>query len=115
MTMLCRILKLTPSGYYAWCKRPGKLITSEELHLHRRAKKLFVDSRESLGSRELSKKLQEEGLAIGRYKTRNIMKRLRLIVRQRIAYKVTTQHKHSDTVADNLLNMNFNPVAADKI
>ncbi|MCA1898287.1 MULTISPECIES: hypothetical protein [Shewanella] len=34
---------------------------------------------------------------------------------QRRAYKVTTQRKHSDAVADNLLNMNFNPVSTNKI
>ncbi|ABM26873.1 MULTISPECIES: hypothetical protein [Shewanella] len=34
---------------------------------------------------------------------------------QRRAHKVTTQRKHSDAVADNLLNMNFNPVSTNKI
>ena len=29
---------------------------------------------------------------------------------QRVAYKVTTKRKHSDAVADNLLNQNFNPL-----
>ena len=38
-----------------------------------------------------------------------LMKRLNLLVKQRIAYKVTTQRKHGDAVADNLLNQNFNP------
>jgi putative transposase len=32
-----------------------------------------------------------------------------------VAYKVTTQRKHSDAVADNLLNQNFNPVGQDQI
>ncbi|MFT7260718.1 MAG: putative transposase [Glaciecola sp.] len=35
------------------------------------------------------------------------MKRLGLVVKPRIAYKVTTKRKHSDAVADNLLNMNL--------
>jgi len=30
---------------------------------------------------------------------------------QWLAYKVTTKRKHSDAVADNLLNQNFNPIA----
>ncbi|HCF79170.1 MAG TPA: hypothetical protein DER52_05760 [Glaciecola sp.] len=42
------------------------------------------------------------------------MKRVGLVVTQRIAYKVTTKRKHSDAVADNLLNMNFNPVGLDQ-
>ena len=32
-----------------------------------------------------------------------------------MAYKVTTKRKHSDSVADNLLNMNFNPTAPNKV
>jgi hypothetical protein len=34
-------MQVSPSAYYAWLKRPAKLITGEELHLHRRAKALF--------------------------------------------------------------------------
>ena len=108
-------MRVSPSAYYAWVKRPAKLITAEELHLYRRAKALFNASRHSLGSRELAKKLREEGFQIGRYRTRTMMRKLNLIVQQRVAYKVTTKQKHSDKVADNLLNQNFNPVDANDI
>jgi len=40
---------------------------------------------------------------------------LALTVHQRVAYKVTTRRKHSDAVADNLLNQNFNPVAVNDV
>jgi len=43
------------------------------------------------------------------------MKKLNLKVTQRVAYKVTTKRKHSDEVADNLLNQNFNPVAPNQV
>ena len=48
----------------------------------------------------MMKKLCEEGLQIGRYKVRNLMKNLNLKVTQRIAYKVTTNRNHSDAVAE---------------
>lgn len=70
---------------------------------------LFKNSRNSLGSRELMKKLREDGFRIGRYRVRKLMKKFGLVVKQRIAYKATTKRKHSDAVADNLLNQNFNP------
>ncbi len=44
-----------------------------------------------------------------------LMKQLNLVVTQRLAYKVTTHRRHSDAVADNLLNMNFNPVAPNQV
>ena len=43
------------------------------------------------------------------------MATLGLVVTQRVAYKVTTKRKHSDAVADNLLNQNFNPVAPNQV
>jgi len=97
-------MHISTSAYYVWKKRPGQLISAESLHLHRRMKALFKQSRNSLGSREMMKKLREEGFQMGRYKVRNLMKKLKLKVTQRIAYKVTTKRNHSDDVADNLLN-----------
>ena len=78
-------------------------------------KELFKSSRSSLGSREMMKALRAEGFKIGRYRVRRLMKRMNLKVTQRVAYKVTTKRKHSDAVADNLLNQNFNPFAPNQI
>jgi putative transposase len=108
-------MKVSSSAYYAWRKRPAMLISADELRLYRVAKELFKASRESLGSRELSKKLKAEGFAVGREKARTIMNKLKLHVRQRVAYKITTKRKHSDAVAVNLLNQNFDPVAVNEV
>jgi putative transposase len=61
------------------------------------------------------KELRKEGYQVGRYLVRKIMHRLRLNATQRRDYKVTTQRKNSDAVADNLLNMNVNPVSANEV
>jgi len=115
VVVLCRVMQVSPSAYYDWKKRPGKLIDASTLHLHRRMKKLFKQSRDSLGSREMMKKLREEGVTIGRYRVRKLMKRLKLKVKQRIAYKVTTKRNERDDVAPNLLNQNFNPVGINEV
>ena len=108
-------MQVSSSAYYAWRKRPGTLISAETLYLHHRMKALFRQSRDSLGSREMMKKLREEGFRIGRYKVRHLMAKLNLIVKQRVAYKVTTRRNDNDAVADNLLNQNFNPVATNQV
>jgi len=108
-------MQVSTSAYYDWNKRPGQLISADTLHLYRRMKDLFTRSRDSLGSREMMKKLREEGFKIGRYRVRNLMLKLSLIVRQRIAYKVTTKRNHRDAVAVNLLNQNFNPIAPNQV
>ena len=108
-------MQVSKSAYYAWIKRPGNVISAETLHLHRRIKKLFKQSRSSLGSREMMKKLRKEGFKIGRFRVRKLMQRLGLKVTQRVAYKITTKRKHSDAVAANLLNLNFNPVGPNQV
>lgn len=108
-------MSVSKSGYYDWHKRPANVISLETLKLYRLIRQLFKQSRGSLGNREMVKKLRKEGYQVGRYLVRKIMHRLRLKVTQRRAYKVTTQRKHSDAVAENLLNMNFNPVSANQV
>ncbi|WP_297821316.1 IS3 family transposase [uncultured Paraglaciecola sp.] len=115
VSVACKVMEVSSSAYYAWLKKPGELISAQMLRLYRRAKALFKASRNSLGSRELAKALRKEGFEITRYRAIKLMERLKLVVTQRIAYKVTTKRKHSDAVADNLLNMNFNPVGPNQI
>jgi putative transposase len=43
------------------------------------------------------------------------MRKLKLKVEQRLAFKVTTKRKHSDKVADNLLHQNLNPLALNEV
>lgn len=31
VTMLCKIIGVTPSGYYSWRNRPGQLISANEI------------------------------------------------------------------------------------
>ena len=83
--------------------------------MYRRAKVIFEQSRSSLGYRELKKRLCKEGFKVSEYGVKKLMAKLGLIVTQRVAYKVTTKRKHSDAVADNLLNQNFNPIASNQI
>ena len=50
VTVLCRVMQVSTSAYYAWKKRPGQLISADALHLHRRMKALFKQSRSSVNA-----------------------------------------------------------------
>jgi len=63
----------------------------------------------------LSKNLRLAGFNAGRYRTRSIMRQLKLQVKQRQAYKVMTKRKHSDSVAENLLKHQINPIEANLV
>lgn len=112
--LLCRLLKVQRSVYYEWRGQPAKVIAPDELALRRRMKELFVASRDSLGSRTMMKNLRQEGFEIGREKTRRLMRVLKLKVKQKRKYKVTTDSKHRLPVAANVLDRDFSPSAPNQ-
>ena len=63
----------------------------------------------------MRKRLCNEGFTISDYSTQKLMDKLDLVVTQRVGDKLTTKHKYSDTVADNLLNKNFNSVEPNQV
>ena len=82
---------MSRSAFYDWLERPAKIISEEELNMYRTARQLFKRSRGSLGSRQLCKNLRLAGFKVGRHRTRSIMRKLKLFVKQRQACKVTTK------------------------
>lgn len=61
------------------------------------------------------KLLRKEGFSVGLCRVKILMVKLGLVVKQRVAYKITTVRKHSHLVADNLLNRQFNPRKTNQI
>lgn len=114
VTQLCWQLGVQRSAYYDWRNQPGQVISPRELVLRRRVKALFAASRGSLGSRTMMKNLRQEGFEIGRDRTRRLMKRLNLKVRQKRKYRVTMDSNHSLPVAANVLNRAFAPAAPNR-
>ncbi len=70
-----------------WLRR-GPQLNGSDLKLFQCMRALFARSRNSLGSREMMKKLREEGYQMDRYRVRQLIKPLGLVVTQRVAYKV---------------------------
>ena len=108
-------MQVSRRAYYDWKRKPAKIIGAQTLHLYRRLKTLFIESRRSMGSRELVKNLRKEGFTIGRYKVRKLMKNMQLKVLQRQAYRITTHSDHHHPVAENILSRNFNPEKPNQV
>lgn len=98
------------SSYYDWkANRFGRVIPVEELNIRREIKRLFSESRQSIGSRRMYKKLQKLGFDVGRYKAQRLMREMNLVVKYKRKYKATTNSRHNLPVAENILNRDFNP------
>lgn len=90
-------MNVSRSGYYSWLNRPAKIISESELVLYRRTKVLFKESRQSLGTRQLMKKLRREGFEVGRNKVIRLMDKFGLQVKQCIVVAKLTMPLQIDT------------------
>lgn len=60
----------------------------------------------------MMKQLRKEGFTIGRYRVRKRIARLKLVVKCKPHRTQTTDSKHTQPVADNMLERQFQPTAA---
>jgi putative transposase len=104
---LCRVLGVSRSGYYGARQRakiaPKACLVSTQL------KAEFAASGKVYGSRRLGAVLRAQGLHIGRYRVRRLMRENRLRTLWRRKFVHTTDSGHALAVSDNLLARRFNP------
>lgn len=115
VTLLCKVMEVSKSAYYDWRAAGAKVIDSHTWRLCQRMKALFTESRDSLGNRQMMKQLRKEGFEIGRYRVRSLMKKLKLVVKQKGQFVLTTDSNHQQPVAENLLNRQFNPEQPNQV
>ena len=107
MIVICRVLKVNRSSYYDWLKSsPSKRQLEDEL-ISSKIKSIFIDSRCTYGSRRLRQSLMNIGFLISRRRVKKLMKSMGLSCKTKRRYKVTTDSKHKEPIANNILNRDF--------
>ena len=71
---MCRVLGVSPSGYYAWRQRAPSPRARTDEALSSRIKKLYRDSRGTYGAPRIHADLQAEGRAVGRKRVARLMR-----------------------------------------
>jgi len=100
----CRILQVSRSGYYAHRRtKPGAKPHQEQVHV----KAAFATSGATYGSRRVMHALRRQGLRIGRYRVRTLMREAGLRARWKRKFVSTTDSRHTLPVAENLLGRQF--------
>jgi putative transposase len=110
---LCQLLEVSPSGYYAWRKRPPSKRTREDKVLRALIEAIYKANRSIYGYRKVYARLQTD-IPCGRDRVARLMRENGLRGKQKRAHMVTTQSKHNLPVADNLLQRDFEATAANQ-
>ncbi len=115
VTLMCRALGLAPSGYYAWKHRPTSTRQRADrvLSLHVRA--AFQASYRRYGSPRLHAELRAAGHRVGRKRVARIMRQEGLCARPRRRFVSTTQSRHDQPIAPNVVAREFETSAPNQV
>ena len=108
LRLMCRVLEVSPSGYYAALKRPPSwhALIDEVLMAHVRI--IHADSGETYGAPRVHQELQAAGLPASPKRVARLMREDGLVARPRKRPRVsTTDSNHDDPIAPNLLARQF--------
>ena len=104
---LCRNLRVTTSGCYAWRGRPESDHTVEDRRLQVLIRASFAASTQRYGSPRVHEDLIEQDEQVSRKRVIRLMQADGLQARKRRRYKHTTLSEHDQPVAANLLDRQF--------
>jgi transposase InsO family protein len=108
----CELLGVSRSGYYAARKRTKQPVPVDLVAV--KIKAAFAASDRAYGSRRLVTVLAQQGIRVGRYKVRQLMKAHNLHPVWKRRFVHTTNSKHGLPAAQNVLNRDFKPTWPDR-
>jgi transposase InsO family protein len=114
VSILCRCLRVTRSGFYAWQRRPESTHVRDDRRLKVLVQASFEASRQRYGSPRVHEDLIEQHEHVSRKRVVRLMQEDGLIARHRKRYKLTTMSDHDQPVAANLLDRQFEAAAPNQ-
>ena len=100
--LMCRVLSVSPSGYYGWCKRSESKQARARTKLDAQVKAEFAARKGRAGAPRLSRHLKR-----GRRQVAESLRRQGLRAKAARKFKATTNSNHTLSVAQNLLREDF--------
>ena len=107
ITTMCRVLSVSVSGYYAWCKRAPSQHSREDALLAEEVKRAFKNNRCVYGSPRVHAELRAQGLHCARKRAARLMRQQGLFAKLPHHRTITTQSEPGAQVAPDLLQRDF--------
>ncbi len=107
LRILCRVLRVSRSGYYAWRVRLPSARALEDEQLRPKVVEAFKTGRGTYGSPRVLSELSDQGFEVGRRRVARLMRQLGLQGVMPRKFQVTTDSDHEHSIAQNVLARNF--------
>lgn len=115
MNLMCQILNVTRSGYYAWRDRPASATRQRRAQIVERIRQVHDQSRGTYGSPRIAAELKEANVTACENTIARYMRESGIFVRPRRRYlPQTTDSNHEHPIAPNLLDQDFTASAPNQ-
>ena len=104
---MCRVLKVSASGYYGWKIRPLSKRSQFNKYLVIEIQRIHLESKENYGIIKTWKALKAKGIYCGRHRVARLRKINGIESKRRKRFKITTLSKNTEWIAPNRLNRCF--------
>ena len=106
--VICRVLKVSRSGFYAWRKRPASARARRQQELLEKIRIAHQENQELYGSPRVHRALLIDGQIVSRNTVARLMRQAKIRAKSRRRFiPRTTNSAHQKPVADNKLNRDF--------
>lgn len=112
--VMCGVLQVSRSGYYAWRDRPTSPRAVESSRLGALVAEVHAASRKNYGAPRVHAELRARGEKCGRHRVARLMRERELHGRVRRRYRTTTKSDPRARVAPNLLARDFRAAGPDQ-
>jgi len=113
--VLCAVLAVSRSGYYAWIDRPKPARTTADAQLAVAIAAAHQRSRATYGSPRVHVDLHAQGFRVGRKRIERLMRERGIQGRRKRRFRRTTDSNHAQPIAPNVLARQFEVTAANAV
>jgi putative transposase len=113
--VLCDVLGVSRSGYYAWSGRPEPARAKSDEQLKAQIAAVHEKSRSTYGSPRVHAELRDKGVRVGKKRVERLMREDGLKARQKRRFRRTTDSNHTHPIAPNVLARQFTVTAPNKV
>lgn len=112
---MCKVLKVSRSGYYDWFKRGESQRCRRDRTLLGHIRRVHDQSRQHYGIVKCWKQLNAEGIACGRDRIARLRRTHGVYSQRRKRFVVTTRSKHRHWIAPNRLQRDFTATSPNRV
>ena len=113
--VLCEVFSLSRSGFYAWKGRAPSVRERRDEQLAVEIAATHAKSQKRYGSPRVHRALRKKGIRVGKKRVARLMREKGIVARQKRRFRRTTDSKHANPIAPNVVARDFEPAAPNQV